>query len=141
MAQIEIEGQKIEVEDCYVKSDKQLQEILSPFYPGVANARFERIQKKGEPTVIKVIKRAGSNGNPVPHLIQAAPAVNPAISLSWHLKRQAFHSDFTHYCIRHCRAIQQAVEDGRTWNHQTHTTLEFLKAAEATPSKTPIPGV
>jgi hypothetical protein len=141
---LEIDGQEIQVEDDErVKTDEQIrQQILQPFYPAMANGKLERITEEGKPLRIKVIKRAGSNGTALQSLIDAPAIANPAIALSWQLRaKQLSPDDYIHYCIHHCRVIQQAIDSGTLWCQQTNVALMQLKRAKAVPSQKPIQGV
>jgi hypothetical protein len=141
---LEIDGQEIQVEDDErVKTDEQIrQQILQPFYPAMANGKLERITEEGKPLRIKVIKRAGSNGTALQSLIDAPAIANPAIALSWQLRaKQLSPDDYIHYCIHHCRMIQQAIDSGTLWCQQTNAALTQLKQAKAVPSQTSVQGV
>jgi hypothetical protein len=141
---LEIDGQEIQLEDDErVKTDEQIrQQILQPFYPAMANGKLERITEEGKPLRIKVIKRAGSNGAALQSLIDAPAIANPAIALSWQLRaKQLSSDDYIHYCVHHCRVIQQAIDSGTFWCQQTDAALIQLKRAKAVPSQTPVQGV
>jgi hypothetical protein len=141
---LEIDGQEIQVEDDErVKTDEQIrQQILQLFYPAMANGKLERITEEGKPLRIKVIKRAGSNGTALQSLIDAPAIANPAIALSWQLRaKQLSPDDYIHYCVHHCRVIQQAIDSGTLWCQQTDAALIQLKRAKAVPSQTPVQGV
>jgi hypothetical protein len=141
---LEIDGQDLQIDDDErVKTDEQIrQQILQPFYPAMANAKLERISEAGKPLRIKVIKRAGSNGTPLHCLINAPAIANPAIVLSWQLRaKQLSPDDYIHYCVHHCRMIQEAIDSGTRWCQQTDAALTQLKQAQAVPSQTPVQGV
>jgi hypothetical protein len=141
---LEIDGQEIQVEDdAKVQTDDQIrQQILQPFYPAMANAKLERITEAGKPLRIKVIKRAGSNGTVLQSLIAAPAIANPAIALSWQLRaKQLSPDDYIHYCVHHCRTIQDAIDTGTFWVQHTDAALTHLKRAKAVSSKTLVKGV
>jgi hypothetical protein len=141
---LEIDGQEIQVEDdARVQTDDQIrQQILQPFYPAMANAKLERITETGKPLRIKVIKRAGSNGTVLQRLIAAPAIANPAIVLSWQLRaKQLSPDDYIHYCVHHCRTIQEAIDSGTRWCQHTNAALTHLKRAKAVPSRASIRGV
>jgi hypothetical protein len=141
---LEIDGQEIQLEDDErVKTDEQIrQQILQPFYPAMANGKLERITEEEKPLRIKVIKRAGSNGTALQSLIDAPSIANPSIALSWQLRaKQLSSDDYIHYCVHHCRVIQQAIDSGTLWCQQTNAALMQLKRAKAVPSQTPVQGV
>jgi hypothetical protein len=141
---LEIDGQDLQIDDDErVKTDEQIrQQILQPFYPAMANAKLERITEEGKPLRIKVVKRAGSNGSALQSFIDAPATANPAIVLSWQLRaKQLSPDDYIHYCVHHCRTIQEAIDSGTRWCQQTNAALIQLKQAKAVPSQTPVQGV
>jgi hypothetical protein len=141
---LEIDGQDLQIDDDErVKTDEQIrQQILQPFYPAMANAKLERITEEDKPLRIKVIKRAGSNGIALQSLIAAPSIANPAIALSWQLRAKQLSPDnYIHYCIRHCRRIQEAIDSGTRWYQQTDQALLQLQQAKAVPSQLPVRGV
>jgi hypothetical protein len=141
---LEIDGQDLQIDDDErVKTDDQIrQQILQPFYPAMANAKLERITEEGKPLRIKVIKRAGSNGTALQSLIAAPSTANPAITFSWQLRaKQLSPDDYIHYCVRHCRIIQEAIDSGTRWCQQTDAALLQLQQARAVPSQTSVRGV
>jgi hypothetical protein len=81
-------------------------------------------------------------GTALQSLIDAPAIANPAIALSWQLRAQQLSPDDSiHYCVHHCRMIQQAIDSGTLWCQRTDAALIQLKRAKAVPSKTPVQGV
>jgi hypothetical protein len=58
---VEIEGQKIPVDEETGQSDDEIKSTLAPYYPDVKNAKITRTVKD-EVTTISVVKQAGKKG-------------------------------------------------------------------------------
>lgn len=63
MITVNIEGQKIPLDESICKTDASLRDALSPYYPAVTNAKITRNKdKEGNLTTIDVVKQAGTKG-------------------------------------------------------------------------------
>lgn len=141
MALIKLEGQSIPIDNAIAAADDLIRKALLPFYPEVGNATISRTEEDGE-TIINIVKRAGSKGStPLACLIAAPEEVNPAIALSWELKRQdaAGALELPQLLAYHPR-IEGAIEQGEAEESQVNKALNKLKAALAQPSQQQVPG-
>jgi hypothetical protein len=79
---IEVEGQKLPVDEETGKSDEDIKAMLEAYYPDVKNAKITRTTA-GDVTTIAVVKQAGKKGLFQPdvyaRLLAAAESENPAI--------------------------------------------------------------
>ena len=83
MAEINIEGQKIVMDDEIARDDELLRAALAPSWPDAKTATFTRTGgTDGKPLVVRVSKKAGTKGALIERLFDAPDEENPAIVMS-----------------------------------------------------------
>lgn len=134
---IEIEGQKIPVDENIARDDDLLRKLFAPYYPDAANARIDREQ--GE--LIKIIKTAGTKGNGsiLETLLTAPEEVNPAVYMCRLVQQRELTSDLGYSTMKQmAQEIETAIELGITEIETVRRSLDILKKSSPTTGAAPI---
>lgn len=125
MAIVNIEGNRLTLDDSICKTDKSLKDALLPFYPAVANAEIKR-KTEGGTTTITVTKKAGTKGlGAVVAALEEAPETISSIILIEASEKRTAAATLD-------EAILQMLEETAEIDRVTMT----LELAAASPAKT-----
>lgn len=136
-----LEGQEIPLADEIAATDETLRNTFVAFYPELGTADIKREEKDGV-VEIRMVKRAGTKGNPVQSLIAAPSSINPAIALSLQLTHRQMQEVLSIEELIAIQAdIEEAIDVGSAWEKQTTQSLRVIHECTPIPSTLPIIGI
>ncbi len=136
-----LEGQEIPLADEIAATDETLRNTFVAFYPELGTADIKREEKDGV-VEIRMVKRAGTKGNPVQSLIAAPSSINPAIALSLQLTHRQMQEVLSIEDLIAIQAdIEEAIDVGNAWEKQTTQTLRAILKCTPIASTLPILGI
>ena len=127
------DGQSLTLDDAIARDDKLLKRALTPYYPELANAAFERNESTGE-LVVKVIKQPGTKGAPsavLNTLLSAPETINPAVVCYHRLAEMESRGELgTRALLLLQGEISSSVEAGEAQIKEVGQALKSLCSAE-----------